>query len=117
VIETRIPIQYLHFRIEPGGSVTQPVPRGDNAFAYVLEGEAAFGEKTARAHQMAVFNADGDSVTLPAGGRERLGVLLLSGTPLHEPVSRWGPFVMNTKAEIVQAIEDYQSGRMGTIAH
>src|SRR5437660_4641209 len=50
VIDTRIPIQYLHFSIEPGASITQPVPRGDNAFAYVLEGEAVFGEKKARAH-------------------------------------------------------------------
>ncbi len=117
VIDTRIPIQYLHFQIEPGASITQPVPRSDNAFAYVLEGEAVFGEKKAGAHQMAMFNADGDSVTLQAGGRGPLGVLLLAGSPLNEPVSRWGPFVMNTKAEIKQAIDDYQNGRMGAITH
>ena len=117
VIDTRIPIQYLHFRIEPGASVTQPVLRGYNAFAYVLEGEAVFGEMKAGPHRMIMFNADGDSVTLQAGNGGPLDVLLLAGSPLNEPVARWGPFVMNTKAEIMEAIEDYRNGRMGAIAH
>lgn len=118
VIDTRTPIMYLHFTFEKAGdSISQPVPQGYNVFAYVVRGRAAFGAaKEASRGQMAVFAQDGgDSVTLTAkeGGTS---VLLIGGMPLGEPVARYGPFVMNTKDEVYQAIEDYRSGRMGTIA-
>jgi redox-sensitive bicupin YhaK (pirin superfamily) len=58
---------------------------------------------------------EGDSIELRAGD-ESLEALVLAGRPLHEPVARYGPFVMNTKQEIVDAIEDFQAGRMGAIA-
>ncbi len=117
VIETRTPIIYLHYRIEPGGEVTQQVPGAYNAFAYVVDGEGLFGAEDERAGdgQMVLFTQDGDEVNLknPADAKATLEVLLIAGVPLNEPVVRYGPFVMNTQAEIRQAIEDYRQGRMG----
>jgi hypothetical protein len=118
-IETRTPITYLHFTLRPGGRVTQPVPAGYNAFAYVFEGEGRFGEEGERATrgQMVMFARDGDAVTIENGddAGAPLGLLLIAGAPLGEPVARYGPFVMNTQEEIYQAVEDYRSGRMGEI--
>jgi redox-sensitive bicupin YhaK (pirin superfamily) len=119
VIETRTPIIYLHYRIEPGGMASQQVPSDYNAFAYVVEGAGLFGAEGERAGrgQMVRFAQDGDEVRLenPAGAKAMLEVLLIAGVPLNEPVARYGPFVMNTQAEIRQAIEDYRLGRMGAI--
>ena len=119
VIETRTPIIYLHYRIEPGGVATQQVPGAYNAFAYVVEGEGLFGAESERVAdgQMVMFAQDGNEVRIenPANAKATLEVLLIAGVPLNEPVARYGPFVMNTEGEIRQAIEDYQLGRMGTI--
>ncbi len=119
VVETRTPIIYLHYRIEPGGAATQKVPGAYNAFAYVVEGEGLFGAEGERAldGQMVLFAQDGDEVRIenPADAKATLEVLLIAGVPLSEPVARYGPFVMNTEREIRQAIEDYQQGRMGAI--
>jgi redox-sensitive bicupin YhaK (pirin superfamily) len=119
VIETRTPIIYLHSRIAPGGAVTQPVPDAYNGFAYIVEGEGLFGANSESAGdgQMVMFSQDGDEVRIenPADAKTTLEVLLIAGVPLNEPVARYGPFVMNTPAEIHQAIEDYRLGRMGAI--
>jgi len=119
VIETRTPIIYLHYSIAPGGVVTQSVPDGFNIFAYVVDGAGLFGAERERGGdgQMVLFAQDGAEVRIenPADARGPLDVLLIGGVPLHEPVARYGPFVMNTKAEIYQAIQDYQEGRMGAI--
>ena len=119
VIETRTPIIYLHYRIEPGGAATQQVRGAYNAFAYVVEGEGLFGAEGKRAAdgQMVLFARDGDEVRIEnqADAKATLQVLLIAGVPLNEPVVRYGPFVMNTQAEIRQAIEDYRLGRMGSI--
>jgi len=119
VIETRTPIIYLHYRIKPGGSVSQPVPRGYNGFAYVIDGEGKFGveREYAADGQMVLFAPDGDEVRIenPADATATLEVLLIAGLPLNEPVARYGPFVMNTREEIYEAIEDYGLGRMGAI--
>jgi redox-sensitive bicupin YhaK (pirin superfamily) len=119
VIETRTPIIYLHYKIQPGGVATQQVPGAYNAFGYVVEGEGLFGAESERAGdgQMVLFAQDGDEVRIenPADATATLEVLLIAGVPLNEPVARYGPFVMNTEGEIRQAIEDYQQGRMGEI--
>ncbi|MBW4622785.1 MAG: pirin family protein [Cyanosarcina radialis HA8281-LM2] len=119
VIETRTPIIYLHFTLQPGASVVQRVPPAYNAFAYVLDGSGLFGseEETGNDGQMVIFASDGDEVVItnPATAREPLDFLLLAGVPLNEPVVRYGPFVMNDAAEIEQAIADYQQGKMGRI--
>ncbi|MBD1838321.1 pirin family protein [Coleofasciculus sp. FACHB-64] len=118
-IATQTPIMYLHFTLQPGGTVVQPVPKEYNAFTYVLDGEGLFGADKERAGdgQMVLFAQDGEEVAIsnPSDARSPLDVLLIAGVPLNEPVVRYGPFVMNTQAEIVQAIEDYRNGRMGSI--
>ena len=119
VIETVTPIIYLHYSIQPGGEVSQPVPLEYNAFAYVVNGQGLFGDEDEKAEdgQMVMFAPDGGEVTI-RNSRESataLELLLIAGVPLNEPVTRYGPFVMNTKEEIFRAIEDYQAGRMGAI--
>lgn len=118
-IETRTPIVYLHYTIKPGGSVAQVVPEGFNVFAYVIDGEGRFGSdsRAGRDGQMILFDSDGEEARIsnPSDAREDLDVLLLGGLPLGEPVTRYGPFVMNTEAEIHQAFDDFRSGRMGSI--
>jgi len=118
VIETHTPIIYLHFTLKPGGSVRQSVPAEYNGFAYVINGNGVFGaddEKAGRG-QMVMFARDGDDVTIKNGSDENLDALLIAGVPLDEPIVRYGPFVMNTREEILQAFEDYRSGHMGEIA-
>lgn len=118
VIETRTPIYYLHFTLEPGGAIRQPVPGGFNALVYLISGAAQVGTeaKRVREGQMAQLG-DGGSVALACASDAAVpaDLLLLAGQPLNEPVARYGPFVMNTETEIRQAIRDYQEGRMGRI--
>lgn len=119
VIETRTPILYLHYTLQPDARTVQPVPREFNVFAYVVGGRGLFGPdgREAGAHQMVIFVEEGEAVALaaPRDAAAPLDLLLIGGVPLREPVARYGPFVMNTQAEIRQAIEDYQRGRMGQI--
>jgi redox-sensitive bicupin YhaK (pirin superfamily) len=119
VIDTQTPIMYLHFTLEPSAKLVQPVPQDYNAFAYVIGGKALFGvdEKSAQREQVVLFANDGNkiSIKVPDIATSPLDVLLIAGVPLKEPVARYGPFVMNTKEEIYQAIDDYRSGRMGKI--
>jgi len=118
VIETRTPICYLHFTIQPGGEITQPLPTGFNALVYMISGETSVGRepKRVREGQMARLG-DGDRVRLAVAedAANPADLLLLAGKPLDEPVARYGPFVMNSDEEIRQAFHDYQSGRMGRI--
>jgi redox-sensitive bicupin YhaK (pirin superfamily) len=117
-IDTRVPIQMLHFTIQPGGALTQSVPAEQNGLIYVFKGVARVGsEKREVREGQAALLESGDSVVIAvdaeAGGAAEL--LLLSGKPLQEPVARSGPFVMNTPEQIEQAFRDYQSGRFGVI--
>ena len=124
VIETRIPIMYVHFTLQPGASIVQPVPKEYNTFAYVIGGQGIFGttndkqeEEEGIRGQMVIFEKDGEQIVIraPKYAKSPLDILLIGGTPLNEPVARYGPFVMNTKEEVYQAIEDYRNGIMGTI--
>ncbi len=109
---------YVDVQLPAGVAVELPVPPGHSAFVYPYDGEARIGESAAARplpNRAAGVLADGDRVRLeagPAGAR----VLLLAGRPLREPVVQYGPFVMNTREEIEQAIEDYRSGRLGSAA-
>ena len=117
VIETRTPILYLHYTLAPGGRVTQAVPPGFSAFAYVFGGQGLLGRdgRAVRDGQLAAFADDGEAVELasPEDAKEPLQLLLIGGRPLGEPVARYGPFVLNEEAEIHEAIEDYRAGRLG----
>src|SRR2546421_3807115 len=101
VVETVTPIMYLHFTIRPGGQVSQPVPQGYNAFAYIVDGAGTFGADGERAGdgQMVLFSPDGAEVLIenPADAESPLEVLLIAGGPVNEPVARYGPFGVNTE--------------------
>jgi redox-sensitive bicupin YhaK (pirin superfamily) len=118
VIDTRTPIVYQHWTLQPGARVTVSVPGDHNAAAYVFDGFARLGPegRPARSGQLAVFG-DGDAVEMSvradAAGPAEL--LLLAGRPLNEPVARYGPFVMNTEAQIHEAMADFRAGRLGAI--
>ncbi|WP_067836374.1 pirin family protein [Nocardia lijiangensis] len=118
---TYTPIAYAHASISPGGRLETPWPQHFSAMAYVLAGSGTAGaeRRPIEAGQLAVFGP-GDSISVDADPKQRnhtgdLEVLLLGGQPIREPVVQYGPFVMNSRAEIIQAIEDFQSGRMGNI--
>jgi redox-sensitive bicupin YhaK (pirin superfamily) len=118
---THTPITLVHATLSPGASVSLPWKRDFNALAYVLGGKGTVGEKgrPIESGQLAVFG-DGDTITIKAGARQdghspTMDVLFLGGKPIREPVVAYGPFVMNTRAELVKAFEDYQAGRLGTI--
>jgi redox-sensitive bicupin YhaK (pirin superfamily) len=101
---------YFDVRLEPRALLQVPLPAGHNAFLYVYEGEALVGvERKPLAHRAAGLLSDGEGVKLEAG-EDGARVLVLAGRPLREPVVQYGPFVMNTREEIEQAIADYQSG-------
>lgn len=119
VIDTRTPIMYLHFMIQPNSEIVQHAPKDYNAFAYVINGIGYFGknEQSAQRGQMVIFAKDGEEISIraPADATSPLDVLLLAGMPLKEPIVQYGPFVMNTSEEIYQAIEDYRIGKMSRI--
>jgi redox-sensitive bicupin YhaK (pirin superfamily) len=118
---TYTPITLLHATLAPGAKLQLPWRRDFNALVYVLAGHGSVGSerRPVRLGQLAVFGP-GDVVTVSAdAGQERrspqLDVLMLGGLPIREPVAAYGPFVMNTRQELIQAFEDYQAGRLGTI--
>ena len=105
---------YLDIRIPAGSSFTHAVPQGHTAFAYVFEGKAAFVEDEKGSQQWVsqtrlVVWEDGDNVKIVTG-EDPVRLLLISAKPLGEPIARYGPFVMNTRAEIEQALLDLKKG-------
>ncbi|NUP83771.1 MAG: pirin family protein [Nonomuraea sp.] len=121
---TQTPITLLHATISPGARLTMPWRKDFNALAYVLSGRGTAGAERRPLHggQLAVFDGfgnrpglttEGASLTITA--KDTLDVIVLGGEPIGEPVAHYGPFVMNTRAELAQAFEDFQAGRLGTI--
>jgi quercetin 2,3-dioxygenase len=115
VIATHTAIVFQDWTLQPGADVTVPIAPELRALVYVFEGSALIGPSGERIRegQLAILGA-GESVRL-SGAAEPGRLLLLAGVPLHEPVARYGPFVMNTRNELVQAFADYESGKMGEI--
>jgi quercetin 2,3-dioxygenase len=104
---------YLDLMLPAGADIVLPAKRGHHAFVYVYEGEArigAAGSEQALPQRAAGVLSDGEQLRI-AGGADGARVLLLAARPLNEPVVQYGPFVMNTRLEIEQAVEDYRSGR------
>jgi redox-sensitive bicupin YhaK (pirin superfamily) len=101
---------YFDVQLPPFGEFEAPVPRGHNAFLYVYEGQAAIGDQPLP-NRAAGLLTDGDRVKLRTG-QAGARLLLVAGKPLNEPVVQYGPFVMNTREEIEQALDDYRSGKL-----
>ena len=102
---------YFDLHLDANAQVRVPVPSGHNAFVYLYEGSASIDERPIALRGAALLS-DGDALAVHAGeGGARL--LLIAGKPLHEPVVQYGPFVMNTREQIEQALADYQSGNFG----
>ncbi len=118
---TYTPITLIHATLEPGAELRLPWRPDFNALAYTLAGHGTVGRerRALRMGQLAVFGSGDEVVVTAADSQEsrspKLDVLLLGGQPIREQVAWYGPFVMNTKAEVVQAFEDFQAGRLGRI--
>jgi redox-sensitive bicupin YhaK (pirin superfamily) len=119
---THTPITYVHATISPGARVELPWDPTFNAMAYVLAGDGTIGTEATpltEAH-LGVFGT-GDTLVLQAAARQPVAaaggweVLLLGGRPIREPIFHYGPFVMNTRQEIIETIEDFNAGRLGRI--
>lgn len=118
---THTPITLIHATLAPGARLVLPWKPNFNALVYALSGDGVVGpgNQPITSGQLAVFG-QGDYLTLTASETQdsrvdALDVFILGGQPIREPVAMYGPFVMNTKAEVLQAFEDYQQGRLGTI--
>jgi redox-sensitive bicupin YhaK (pirin superfamily) len=118
---TYTPITLVHATLSPGAALTLPWRADFNGLVYALAGRGFVGaeRRPIQLGQLAVLGA-GETVTVAAGAKQdsaspNLDVLILGGQPIREPVAAYGPFVMNTKAELIQAFEDYQAGRLGSI--
>jgi quercetin 2,3-dioxygenase len=118
---THTPISLVHATVEPGAELVLPWPRGFNALVYALSGRGRVGPEARPLHpgQLAVFGT-GDALVVRADVDQEsrhpaLDILILGGRPIGEPVYAHGPFVMNTRAEIIQAFEDFEAGKLGTV--
>ncbi|MGI8759279.1 MAG: pirin family protein [Acidimicrobiales bacterium] len=118
---THTPISVVHATVWPGAQVTLPWERQFNALVYVLAGAGTVGaeRRPVSSGQLALFGP-GDHLTIAAaeaqdGRSPTLEVLVLGGRPLREPIATYGPFVMNTRSELIEAVEDYRAGRLGTV--
>ncbi|MBE2263513.1 MAG: pirin family protein [Burkholderiaceae bacterium] len=110
---------YLDLHFAPGaGTFSQSLPPVNNAFVYVYRGavevlDGAGGATAVALHRMAILSNTGDGVTLRAQGSAGARALLIAGRPLREPIAQHGPFVMNTREQLVQAMQDFHNGRLG----
>ena len=118
---THTPISLVHATLEPGAELVLPWSPDFNALVYVLSGNGSAGSEARplRTGQLAVFGA-GDALDLRADTAQEsrhpgFDVLILGGQPIGEPVYAHGPFVMNTRAEIIQAFEDFEAGKLGSV--
>lgn len=119
---THTPITLVHATVQPGAELRLPWRKDYNALVYTLAGHGYAGEegRPVQMGQLAVFS-EGDSIVMRAADVQEsrspeMDLFILGGLPIKEPVAWMGPFVMNTKAEVLQAFEDFQKGKLGTIS-
>lgn len=113
-ISTYSPLFVLRIVGEKGGKVTIPIPKSFNALTYQLDGSLKINkEKETPAKSMVWYKNDGDDIHLEF--LEDCRVILLAGEPINEPLATHGPFVMNNREELMAAIRDYQTGKMGEL--
>jgi hypothetical protein len=113
-IETQIPLNILMIDADKDGETFLPIQQDHQAMIYLIHGEVSVnGSKTLKKdeNQMITFKTDGNGFTISA--KENSKLLFLSGEPIREKVVNWGPYVMNTQTEILEAMRDFQMGKMG----
>ena len=108
-IDTMIPITYIHVKMSAGSDLLQPLATGLNGMVYLFGGTAEISGKPVHDGQLAILE-DGDEINIST--KEGCELLILAGPEIAEPIARYGPFVMNTREEIAQAIEDYNNGTL-----
>lgn len=115
-VYTKTPTMFLDFTLKPMSQIQQIIPNSWNSFVYIIEGEGVFGipnSSAVSAHHVLVLGSEGDGLSVWNKSSNPLRFLLVGGQPLNEPIVQYGPFVMNTQAEIENTIEDYHYGRNG----
>jgi redox-sensitive bicupin YhaK (pirin superfamily) len=112
---TFTPVELYDLQLKAGKRVALALPEGHNTSIFVLQGRASVnGSEEAGEAELIVCKHEGSQVTVEAQESSRL--LVMAGEPIQEPIARYGPFVMNTKAELVEAVNDYSAGKMGHLA-
>lgn len=113
--KTFSPVHLYDLRLKAGHQTELTLPEEFNTSAFVLRGQVMInGSQTAKEAELALFGHTGERVVLEA--KDNATILVLSGEPIREPIARYGPFVMNTQDELVQAVNDYRAGRMGHLS-
>ena len=113
-VSTQVPISYLDLKLNPDSRVRVELRAPLRTLLYPIRGTAYLGEETLEHGQLHQLSDEEGALEMEVG-EEGFRALILQGQPLNEPVARYGPFVMNTREEIIQAVSDYQNGRMGSI--
>ena len=104
---------YLDVHLQPGARFEQPLPAGHNAFVYVYRGDLHIADTEVRRQRMAILaNTPGSDGVVLRAGAEGARAILVAGVPLNEPIAQHGPFVMNTQQELIQAVQDFQAGKL-----
>jgi quercetin 2,3-dioxygenase len=111
-VKTTWPVLYLHYSLQAGGRVTLDVSREDNLLLYVFRGAVTIGndEDKVRAGELGIFS-EGECIEFSNASDGATELIVLGGTPIGEPVARYGPFVMNTREEVFQAFDDFNAGK------
>jgi len=113
--KTFSPVHLFDLRLTAGHRAELELPEGFNSSLFVLHGQVVVnGSQTVGEVEIGLFGQRGERVVLEA--KQDATILLLSGEPIAEPIARYGPFVMNTRDEIIQAVQDYQAGKMGHLS-
>lgn len=109
------PIWFLDMKVQPGGRVEQPVPKGFNTFLYVMDGQVSINGKVYPQFETVFFDVDGDGVEVlvPEDSQETARFVIISGQILDQPIVQYGPFVATSKEKIMEAFMDYQTGANG----
>ncbi|GAA0152000.1 transcription cofactor [Lithospermum erythrorhizon] len=115
-VYSRTPTMYLDFTLQPDSQYHQTIPQSWNAFVYIIEGEGVFGipnSNPVASHHLLVMGTIGEGLSVWNKSTKPLRYILVCGKPINEPIAQYGPFVMNTQAEIEKAIEDYHYCKNG----
>ncbi|MEK6686802.1 MAG: pirin family protein [Pseudomonadota bacterium] len=108
IVDNITDVSYFDVQVQPGKHFHHRLPVENNSFLYVFEGTGQLNGRNVSLHSLATLGADGDSLDF-AAGREGARFIVISGKPVHEPIVQYGPFVMNTREQIDQALKDFQS--------